>query len=348
MKVSGRKLGLATLAAGLSLVVPLGLCTSAGTAVAAGKSFVLGYSAGFLSTPFEAIMANLTMDGARKVGLKLLPVANANQDAGKQITDFHNLIAEGAQGIIVVPTDSDAIVPALDFAAGKHVPVVPIDIGPAGGKVAMIVRADNLRMGEDACQAVGRALGGKGKVLSLMGDQATINGRDRTNGFNACMKKNFAGIKIIQEPTYWKTDKATAVAQTIVTSTPDLNAVYMQSDSVMLAGVLNVLKSAGKLKEVGQPGHIYLISIDGTPLSLQKVREGWLDVAISQPLDLYSKYGLTYLEAAVEGQTFHTGPTDHDSHIVEYKGNLMDLLPAPVVTKANATDPQLWGNQVKG
>ena len=47
----------------------------------------------------------------------------------------------------------------------------------------------------------------------------------------------------------------------------------MQSDAVMLAGVLNVLKSAGKLKKVGEPGHIFLVSIDGTPFALQKVRE---------------------------------------------------------------------------
>ncbi|HVB16105.1 MAG TPA: sugar ABC transporter substrate-binding protein [Stellaceae bacterium] len=346
MNGKGRRLGLAAVAVGVTLA--FALHPPAGKAAPAAHPFTLGYSVGFLTDPFQAIQVNLTMAEAKKAGIKTLPVANANGDAGKQITDFHNLIAEGAQGIIVVARDSDAIVPALDFAAGKHVPVVSIDIGPAGGKAAMIVRADNLRMGEDACQSMGKALGGKGTVLSLMGDQATINGRDRTSGFNECMKKNFAAIKVIQEPTYWKTDKATAVAQTVVTSTPNLAGIYMQSDSVMLAGVLNVLKSAGKLKEVGQPGHIFLVSIDGTPLALQKVREGWLDAAISQPLDLYVKYGLQYLEEAVAGQTFHPGPTDHDSRIVEFKSNLMDLLPAPVVTRANAADPKLWGNQAKG
>jgi ABC-type sugar transport system substrate-binding protein len=332
----------------LGATAALGMLVATGAAVHAAKRFTLGYSVGFLTDPFQAIQVNLTMAEAKQEGLRTLPVANANGDAGKQISDFHNLIAEGAQGIIVVARDSDAIVPALDFAASRHVPVVSIDIGPAGGKAAMIVRADNLRMGADACESMGKALGGKGTVLSLMGDQATINGRDRTTGFNQCMKAHFPNIKVIQEPTYWHTDKATAVAQTIVTSTPNLAGIYMQSDSVMLAGVLNVLKSAGKLKPVGAPGHIYLVSIDGTPLALQDIRAGQLDAAISQPLDLYVKYGLYYLQAAVDGKTFHTGPTDHDSRIVEYKGNLMDLLPAPVVTKANASDPKLWGNNVKG
>jgi ribose transport system substrate-binding protein len=342
--MSRRLVHLSSAAAGLVAVAVL----TAGAPALAQKSFTMGYSVGFLTDPFQAIQVDLTMAAAKKAGLKTLPVANANGDPGKQITDFHNLISEGAQGLIVVPTDSDAIVPALAFAASKNVPVVDIDIGPAGGKVAMIVRADNLRMGEDACQLIGKQLGGKGTVLSMMGDQATTNGRDRTTGFAECMKKDFPEIKLIQQPTYWKTDKATAVAQTVVTSTPDLSAIYMQSDSVMLAGVLNVLKSAGKLTKVGEPHHIMLVSIDGTPLALQRIREGLLDAAISQPLDLYVKYGLEYLQAAVAGQSFHAGPTDHNSHIVDFKGNPMDLLPAPTVTKENASDPALWGNKAKG
>jgi ribose transport system substrate-binding protein len=206
--------------------VALSLTVAAGAALAAdGKPFTMGYSVGFLTDPFQAIQVDLTVAEAKKAGLKALPVANANGDPGKQITDFHNLIGQGAQGIIVVPTDSDAIVPALTFAATKNVPVVSIDIAPAGGKLAMMVRADNIRMGEDACRTLGKALGGKGTVLSMMGDQATTNGRDRTTGFDDCMKKNFPDMKVIEQPTYWKTDKATSIAQTVVTSTPDLAGI---------------------------------------------------------------------------------------------------------------------------
>ena len=335
---------LRTAARRAAMVALAGAC---GAAAAQGQEFTMGYSVGFLTDPFQAIQVDLTMASAEEAGLQTLPVANANGDAGKQITDFHNLIAQGAQGIIVVPTDSDAIVPALSYAAEQDVPVVAIDIGPSGGKTAMIVRADNIRMGEDACQEMGKALGGQGKVLSMMGDQATTNGRDRTTGFNQCMAESFPDIEVIEQPTYWKTDRATSVAQTVVTSTPDLAGIYMQSDAVMLAGVLNVLKSADRLTKVGEPEHIYLVSIDGTPYALEQVREGLLDAAISQPLNLYVKHGLEYLQAAVAGETFEVGETDHDSRIEDFNGNLMDLLPAPVVTAANVDDPTLWANQVK-
>ena len=313
----------------------------------AADAHKIGYSAGFLTDPFQAVLVQETLDEAARSGMTALPASNANGDAAKQISDVHNLIATGAQALIVNPTDSQAIVPALAFAEQKSVPVVAIDIAPAGGKYAMAVRADNAAMGTAACKAVGDGLKGEGIVLSLMGDQATTNGRDRTTGFDTCMKADYPNIKIIEQPTNWKADRATSIAQTIVTSTPKLSAIYLQSDSVMLAGVLNVLKSAGKLHAVGEPGHIFVVSIDGTPVSLKRLREGSIDAVISQPLNLYVKYAVSYAQAALDGKTFAAGPTDHNSTIVPVGKSFEDRLPATVVTKANVDDATLWGNKAK-
>jgi ABC-type sugar transport system substrate-binding protein len=192
---------------------------------------------------------------------------------------------------------------------------------------------------------MGEELGGKGTVLSLQGDLATINGQDRTDGFRDCMEENYPDIELIERPTDWQTEKATDATQTVLTSNPDLSGIYMQSDSVMLSGVLSTLEQEGLDAKVGEPGHVVLVSIDGTSQALDKIRSDELDAAVSQPLDLYAKYGVEYLQGAVEGETFEVGPTDHDSEIVDYEGNLMDLLPAPLVTKENVDDPNLWGNQ---
>ena len=118
----------------------------------------------------------------------------------------------------------------------------------------------------------------------------------------------------------------------------------MQSDSIMLSGVMSVLKSAGKLKKVGEQGHIYLASIDGTPRALQGIRDGYIDIVVSQPLDLYAQYSIYYAKAALDGKTFAEGPTDHGSLIKKDGENLRDVLPSTVVTGANAGDTGLWGN----
>jgi ribose transport system substrate-binding protein len=311
---------------------------------AAGKT--VGYSAPFLFAQFEVILQDRTMTEAKGAGLNVLQPTNADGDSGKQITDVRNLIGAGAKGLIVVANDSKAIIPALDYAASQNVPVVSIDIGPDGGKLYAIVRADNRGMGWIACTEMAKAIGDSGKVLSLQGAFSSINGRERSEGFHDCMTKGHPKIEVIERPTDWDATKQAAALQTVLTANPDLKGVFQQSDYA-LSPTLNVLKQAGRDAKVGEPGHIYDISIDASPQALDLVRSGDLDAAISQPLDAYAKYGVEYLQDALAGKTLALGKTDHGSEVIEFNGNKMDLLPAVLVTKANANDPALWGNQTK-
>ena len=66
---------------------------------------------------------------------------------------------------------------------------------------------------------------------------------------------------------------------------------------------------------------------------------------MSQPCDLYAKFGLFYAEQALAGTVYKVGATDHGSNIVDIgNGNLEDQLPGPLVTKANVDDKTLWAN----
>lgn len=315
-----------------------------GSSTSGSSTTKVGYSAPFLSAQFEVVLQGQVLDLAKGSDLDFLAPTNADSDSGRQITDIANLLSAGAKGLIVVANDSKAIIPALDQAKSADVPVVAIDIGPDGGTAAAIVRADNIGMGEIACNDMAKAIGGKGKVLSLMGAQTSINGRERSDGFRECIKSDYPGITLIERPTDWDPTKQANALQTVLAANPDLKGVFQQSDYA-LSPTLNVLKTAGRDAKVGEPGHIYNVSIDGTPQALDLVREGVLDAAISQPLDGYAKYGLQYLRDALAGKEIPLGPTDHDSKVVMFNGNRMDLLPAVLVTKDNVDDPDLWGNK---
>ena len=130
---------------------------------AAAEDYKVGYSSPFLTDPGQVVQVNFATEAAKKDGVTLLPPANANGDAAKQVTDIRNLISAGAQAIVVGATDSQAIIPAIDFANSKNVPVIATDIPPNGGKLYMIVRADNLEMGDKICKAMGAALGARAK-----------------------------------------------------------------------------------------------------------------------------------------------------------------------------------------
>jgi ribose transport system substrate-binding protein len=279
-------------------------------------------------------------------GVGILPAVNSNSDPSKQITDIDNLLTQNVKGLVVSPLDSAAITAGLNAAQRKGVPVVAVDVAPDKGKVAMVVRADNRAYGEKACEQIGRTVT-SGKVVQIQGDLASVNGRDRSDAFSACMKKNHPRVRVLQIPAGWQAEKAAAGLEALYTANPDIRAIYMQAGGVYLAPTLSTLRRHNALVAAGDPRHIVIVSNDGIPQELDAIRKGLIDATVSQPADLYAKYGMYYIKRAMAGDTFHPGPTDHGSTIVELPGGILeDELPAPLVTKANVDDKALWGNQI--
>ncbi|MCX5048748.1 MULTISPECIES: sugar ABC transporter substrate-binding protein [unclassified Streptomyces] len=292
---------------------------------------------------------------AKQLGLELRTTRSQN-DVAQLAANVQTFIIQGVKGVAMAPQDTAVIAPTLRQLAAQKIPVVTLDTRPDRGAVYMVVRADNRAYGEKACRFLGAKLGGKGKVVMLEGDLASINGRDRTEGFNACMKKNYPKIKVFGEATNWDGAVAAQKLQTDLTAHPDIKGVYMQA-SVALSGTLHVLNQQRLLVGPKDRRHVFVVSNDGTPRELKYIAEGKIDATVSQPADLYAKYALSYLKAAIEGKTFKPGRTDHDSRIVQVRhGVLEDQLSAPLVTADGAPygrvpslksdDTSLWGNNL--
>ncbi|MEU9190391.1 sugar ABC transporter substrate-binding protein [Streptomyces sp. NPDC048484] len=300
-----------------------------------------------LTSPFWQSYNDYVPKMAKSEDVDALKTVNSNSDPSQQITDINNQLNQGVKGLVVAPLDSAAISAGLDQAERKGVPVVAVDVAPEKGKVAMVVRADNVAYGEKACEYLGKQIP-SGKVVQIMGDLASVNGRDRSEAFRACVKEKYPKLKVLEIPAKWESDAAASKLDTLLNANPDLKGIYMQAGGVYLAPTLQTLKAKGLLKKAGEKGHISIVSNDGIPQEFDAIRKGQIDATVSQPADLYAKYGMYYIKAAMEGKTFKPGPTDHDSEIVKLpSGILEDQLPAPLVTKDNVDDPELWGNTVK-
>ncbi|MFC0695625.1 sugar ABC transporter substrate-binding protein [Paraburkholderia humisilvae] len=321
-----------------------GLAASgAAQAADAGK---VGLGLPLLTSPFWQSYNNYLPKYAKEMGIDILAPVNSNNDPAQQITDMNNMVNLGAKGIVVGPIDSAAISRALDSAAAKNVQVVAVDVAPTQGKVAMVVRADNHAYGEKACKYIGEHVK-TGKVVQIEGDLASVNGRDRSEAFRACLK-NYPGLSLLEIPAGWKGDVAASALDSLLTANPDVKAIYMQAGGVYLAPTLQTLRRKQMLFPAGDPKHVVIVSNDGIPQEFDAIRKGEIDATVSQPADLYAKYGLYYMKAALAGQSFKPGPTDHGSTIVQLQpGVLEDQLPAPLVTKANVDDKNLWGNTLK-
>ena len=346
-------------ALGVLIVVAIVLAACGGTSgsststsggkLAPNANFKLGVSLTFNNTDFWTNYISYEAKFAAQYNATLIGPLVANNDAGKQITDIHTLIQEGAQALIVNPVDSAAIAPALDYAASKNIPVVSVDVAPSSGKVFMIVRADNVAYGQSSCKYIAtHATAHTGHIAVLEGDLASLNGQDRTNGCIQYLKSNYPNFQIAQYATKWDTPTAVNDAKTALSTYSDLRGIYVQW-SAPEDGIVAAEQAAGRFTKVGSSSHIVLIGNDGTPHEHALIRSNELDASISQPANSYAQYAIFYARAALEGKTYSAGQTtDHNSMIVSLDGNLEDALPAPVVDMTNVNDPNLWGNAKSG
>lgn len=318
-----------------------------------GGSQVIGVDYPRSDTDFWNSYIKYVPQFADELGVEV-KTTNSQNDIANLISNTQTFISQGVKGVVMAPQDTAAIAPTLSQLDSRKIPVVTIDTRPDTGNVFMVVRADNRAYGIKACQFLGTKLGGKGKVVMLQGGLDSINGRDRTEAFNECMQKKFPEITVFGEATDWKADVAASKLQTRFASDPDIKGIYMQS-SFALSGTLQILKQRGLQVPPSDPKHVFVVSNDGIPEELKNIGEGLIDATVSQPADLYAKYGLEYVQAAIEGKTFQPGPTEHGSTIIQVRDGLLeDQLPAPLVTLDGAPiageptlkfdDSSLWGN----
>ncbi|GII81684.1 ABC transporter substrate-binding protein [Sphaerisporangium rufum] len=343
-------------AVALALACSLAACGSGDAPSGGGGSAAGGATAGGgkiavdlprADSDFWNSYAKYVPKQAKELGADLMPPTNSQNDVAKLVANVQALVSQGAKAVVMAPQDTGAVANTLRQLADRKIPVVTVDTRPDKGDTFMVVRTDNRLYGSEACKFLGEKLGGKGKVIEFQGSLSSVNGRDRSEAFAECMKTDYPGITVFEEPTEWEGPKAAAALQTRLTQHPDIKGIYMQAGGVFLAPTLQVLKTKGLLAGPDDPEHIFIVSNDGIPQELKAIRDGHIDATLSQPADLYAKYGVYYAKAAIDGKTFAPGPTDHDSTIVDVGGGrLEDQLKAPLVTKDNVDDPGLWGNQV--
>lgn len=87
------------------------------------------------SNPFFVQLRDGAQDKADELGVTL-NIQDASDDAATQSNQVNNAATTGADVVIINPTDSDAIVPAVEALNQADIPVVAVDRSANGGEVA--------------------------------------------------------------------------------------------------------------------------------------------------------------------------------------------------------------------
>ena len=206
-----------------------------------------------------------------------LQFEDARADVVKQLSQVENFISQKVDAIIVNPVDTASTKNIINAATKAGIPLVFVNRRPDQKdlpKDVVAVTSDDVEAGKLQMQYIAEKLGGKGKIVILLGDLANNSTTNRTKGVKEVLAK-YPDIKIEQEQTgIWLRDKGMTLVNDWLTQGREFNAVLANNDE-MAIGASMALKSAGKKG-------VLIAGVDGTPDGLNAITKGDMTVSAFQ------------------------------------------------------------------
>jgi ribose transport system substrate-binding protein len=177
-----------------------------------------------------------------KPSIKQFLVNSSGNDAAAQISQIENMIAAGAQAIIINAASPTALDPVVKKAQAAGIVVIAFDNIVETPNV-VIVNEDQVEFGGKMADWLVQKMGGKGNVLMVNGVAGTSVDADRAKGAKEVFAKN-SGIKVVAEVNGdWDPGKAQQVTSTALSSYPDIGGVWCQGGT---DGVVRAFQQANR------------------------------------------------------------------------------------------------------
>ena len=306
-KRSTLALALATLSLAASMAAP--------SAFAAGEP-VIGLITKTETNPFFVKMKEGAQNAAKANNLKLITGAGKNDgDNAGQVAAMENMIAAGAKTILITPSDSKAIIPAIKKAQEKGVMVIALD-SPTDPQEATdaLFATDNYKAGVLIGEYAKAAMAGKPvKIATLDLFPGHPVGAQRHNGFlkGFGLASNDAKNNELAKPaevvcmadSFGDRAKGQTAMENCLQKNPDINLVYTINEPAA-AGAFTALKAVGKEKNV------VIVSVDGGCEGVKNVGAGVIAATSQQyPLKMASMGVVAGVDYAKTGKKV-SGYTD--------------------------------------
>ncbi|MDR1133337.1 MAG: sugar ABC transporter substrate-binding protein [Synergistaceae bacterium] len=297
---------------------------------------------------------------AKSAGIDVEIITRAEPDETQvqnQVNALENLVQLQVDCIICSPGDAEAIKPALQTATDAGIPIILVNmLEPQEGiTAASYIGFDNQMAGTVSGYALLDALGGPGvlgegekadvsrddyldlakwseiyanfdyssikdkKVAVIEGIAGNFYSNARLKGFHEVVDKA-AGIKIVATlPADWDRQKGIAATENILQSNAELDAIWSASNEMGIG-------SSIACENLGRSG-IILTTNDGTPESIDMIREGKLMAETWHGFPEWGWYGTYFAVQLAYGQGADVPPTFDVRPRIAYRDNVDNFYP---------------------
>jgi ribose transport system substrate-binding protein len=199
-------------------------------------------------------------------------------DREQQVEVVESFASQGVDGIVLAPLDERALVRPVEDAKRLGIPTVIVDSALDSDQTVSFVATDNVKSGGMGADALGQALGGKGRVLLVRYQEGSASTTMREEGFVATLKERWPGVQLV-------------VADQYAGATPDtakragenlLNRYGRDLQGIMVVNESSTTGLLLALQDAGLAGRIALVGFDGNPQFPDALRKGQLAAFVLQ------------------------------------------------------------------
>ncbi|MGZ4589290.1 MAG: substrate-binding domain-containing protein [Actinomycetes bacterium] len=302
-----------------------GNSTASGSSGSSGGKVTVGLITKTDTNPFFVKMKIGAQKAADASGAKLLTAAGKfDGDNASQVTAIENMVAAGAKGILITPSDTKAIVPTIAKARAKGVLVIALDT-PTDPQSAVdaLFATNNFKAGELIGQYTKAVESGKTLKIATLDLAPGISvGILRHNGFISGLGAGTADEKttnlvnppsvVCSNDTQGDQAKGQTAMENCLKKAPDINVVYTINEPAAL-GAYTALKAAGKDKNV------LIVSVDGGCTGVKAIQDGKIAATSQQyPIKMASQGVDAVVKFAKDG-TKASGYTDTGVNLITAK-----------------------------
>ena len=254
--------------------------------------YEIGLSISTLNNPFFVALKEGAEEQANEMDATLT-VADAQNDAAKQVNDVEDMIQKGMDLILINPTDSEAVGAAVQAANDAGIPVITVDRNAETGDVVAHVASDNVGGGQLAGDYMVELVGEGQKVVELEGIPGASATRDRGQGFNEAIDGKLEVVA--KQSANFDRAEGLTVMENILQDNKDIVAVFAHNDEMAL-GAVQALEAAGM-------SDVKVIGFDATDDAVKAVEDGKMAATVAQKPVEIGKLGVEAAINHLKGET---------------------------------------------
>lgn len=231
--------------------------------------------------------------------LKTIFGGPTDSDPAKQIEELETLISQGVDGIVVFSADPHALVPTINKAVDKGIPVVTVFADVPKSKRFAYVGANQVESARSLANLVTNDFSERvkpdAKVLISFGKVGAQDQDERRHGFEEAVKGKMRLVNPVVDD--YQPDKAAEAIRAAMSLNPDIKFIF-GCDSQSAIGAISALKEMGK-----KPGDVIVTGWDSEPVVMKEIktaRQGsaWIYATAVLPSCYMIQMCFSLLEAA--------------------------------------------------